>query len=183
MSEKPTLNREFVVSLKGKDHPMYRGVLDLAHQMELESLKTRLLQAPSDENGHTAIVEAEVRLKDGRVFTDIGDASPTNVPPMIKEHIIRMASTRAKGRALRDAVNVGEALIEEIDEEAPAGPPARVAQGAPAAAPRPAAAAPAAPAPPANGNGNGQGKPAGCTCLSKSHAPQNARCALNGGGK
>jgi hypothetical protein len=41
---------------------------------------------------------------------------------MVVNALIRMAATRAKGRALRDAVGHGEALAEEIGEISPAPP-------------------------------------------------------------
>lgn len=60
-------------------------------------------------------------------FTGIGDASPENVGGNIAPHSIRMAETRAKARALRDAINVGMAAFEELsvgeEDGSNAGPP------------------------------------------------------------
>jgi hypothetical protein len=54
-------------------------------------------------------------VHDVRTFEAIGDASPENVPPHILPHLNRMAETRAKARALRDAVNIGVVSFEELD--------------------------------------------------------------------
>jgi hypothetical protein len=98
----------------GKDHPTYAGVLDKAHKMGLTSIETKVLQFPKDDNNWACVVHARV-IVDGKVFEAIGDATPSNVNAMIKPHLIRMAETRAKGRALRDAVNIAQALKEEIE--------------------------------------------------------------------
>jgi hypothetical protein len=69
----------------------------------------------------TFVFNATVVLeKDGveRTFTGIGDAAPGNVTPAMQNCLLRMAETRAKARALRDAVNVGSAAFEELGEEA-----------------------------------------------------------------
>jgi hypothetical protein len=50
-----------------------------------------------------------------KVFTGIGDANPRNVNRNIANHLIRMAETRAKARALRDAFNVGMTAVEELE--------------------------------------------------------------------
>ena len=102
------------VDLHGTKHPTYAGVLAEAHKVGLQSIAVKILQYPTDENHFLCICEAIVVMKEGRVFTEIGDASPNNVNSMIKPHIVRMAATRAKGRALRDAVNIGKALQEEM---------------------------------------------------------------------
>ena len=74
------------------------------------------MQVPKAENGEVAIARAVVRTEEGK-FSGIGDASPGNVGRAIVPHIIRMAETRAKARALRDAINVGVTALEELDGE------------------------------------------------------------------
>jgi hypothetical protein len=98
----------------GKDHPTYAGVLDQAHKEGLVLIETKVLQFPTKENGFVCICHARVQTKRG-TFDGIGDASPRNVNKMIVPHLIRMSETRAKGRALRDAVNIAQALKEEIE--------------------------------------------------------------------
>lgn len=104
------------VDIHGKQHPTWAGVLNEAHGSGLVSIETKLIQAPLPENSYMAIVHATATDKDGKVFTGIGDATPKNVNAMIAPHIVRMAETRAKGRALRDMLNIGEALAEELGE-------------------------------------------------------------------
>ena len=82
----------------------YRGLLDMVHKERLQVIRTKLLQAPSKENGETAIVHATVVTSRG-TFTGIGDANPKNVNPKVAPHAIRMAETRAEARAMRKAVN------------------------------------------------------------------------------
>ena len=154
------LDRRYVVNLQGRDYVTYAGVLDLAHQIGLRSITTELIQVPSKGNEDVAIVRATVIIRlahvqgDGdRVFSEYGDASPRNVNTAGKVNLvnalIRMAATRAKGRALRDAVNVGETLAEEIGEPARDSRGDRQAQGRtarePASAPGYAAATVTAP--------------------------------------
>ena len=110
-----TLKKEFFVERSGQQFVLYAGLLDEAHQQELQSITTSLLQIPSDENKQIAICQAIVVMKDGRSFSGIGDASPANVARPMATAIIRMSETRAKARALRDAVNVGAAALEELD--------------------------------------------------------------------
>lgn len=99
-----------------KEVVTYPGLLSKAHEEGLQRIATRLVQVPSDENGRTAIARALVETKKGR-FEGIGDASPENVNGFIVPHLIRMAETRAKARALRDAVNIGIVSFEELDGE------------------------------------------------------------------
>lgn len=125
------MKKEFIVERQGKSFVLYSGLLDEAHAHGLKSITTSLQQAPNDANGQTAICIATVEMENGRVFTGIGDASPANVNEMMRNCLIRMAETRAKARALRDAVNVGVVALEELEEAgdyAPTGtaaPPSR----------------------------------------------------------
>ena len=118
------MKREFIVNRQGKDFVLYAGILDLAHQQGLQAIRTDLVQVPSEANNRVAIVTATVTMvRDGqeRLFTGIGDAAPNNVAPAMVNCLIRMAETRAKARALRDAVNIGVAAFEELgaDVDAP----------------------------------------------------------------
>jgi predicted amidohydrolase YtcJ len=110
------VREEYMIERQGKRFVLYAGLLEEAHSRGLRSIETELLQVPDHENGEVAIVRAVVRTEDGK-FTGIGDASPENVNRTIAPHVIRMAETRAKARALRDAINVGVTAFEELGGE------------------------------------------------------------------
>jgi len=113
-TNKPKLDDRFLMNIKGKDFVQYAGLLDLAHQHGLFKLEVEHLQFPNKENNHVAICRAVATSKTGAVFSDIADADPGNVNKMIAPHILRMASTRAKARALRDLCNIGITSLEEL---------------------------------------------------------------------
>lgn len=102
------------VNIKGKEHPLYKYVLDLAHNKGIESIKVELIQNPFTNDKGYCVMKAIVVGKNGETFEAHGDATPNNVASMVAPHLLRVAETRAKGRALRDFVNVGEALREEL---------------------------------------------------------------------
>jgi predicted nucleic acid-binding Zn finger protein len=112
----PKLDERFLTNIKGKDFVLYAGVLDFATQKGLLKLEVELIQFPTKDNGKEAICHAVAVGKNGEVFADIGDANPGNCHSMIAKHLIRMASTRAKGRALRDMCNIGIACLEELSD-------------------------------------------------------------------
>jgi hypothetical protein len=124
------VKKEYIITRQGKDFVLYEGLLDEAHQQGLKRISTTLVQIPHEDNGNIAVVQAEVETGKG-VFAGIGDASPANVNRMIVPHLIRMAETRAKARALRDAVNIGVTAVEELGDfddngDEPSGRPAAV---------------------------------------------------------
>jgi hypothetical protein len=138
-----------------KEVATYRGLLAKAHDEGLTAIVTELLQRPDEGNGRAAIVRAQVTTRKG-TFSGIGDASPQNVRAGIVPHLVRMAETRAKARALRDAVNIGIVALEELGElledelsyegdvrheaagDGQEGPPVRETQETPSGAARPA---------------------------------------------
>ncbi|CAA9488131.1 MAG: hypothetical protein AVDCRST_MAG13-1581 [uncultured Solirubrobacteraceae bacterium] len=128
------MREEYMIERQGKRFVLYAGLLEEAHSRGLRSIETELLQVPAADNGDVAIVRAVVRMEEGK-FAGIGDASPQNVGRMIAPHLIRMAETRAKARALRDAINVGVTAFEELGgEEAGAAERAPSYEGSGAAA-------------------------------------------------
>lgn len=111
-----SVNEKFIINLQGKSFVTYEGLLDLAHQRGLKSLEVEIIQMPNSENNMTAICIAIGTTKDS-IFQDIGDASPNSVNRALVPHLIRMASTRAKARVLRDLTNVGMTAVEELTDE------------------------------------------------------------------
>jgi hypothetical protein len=105
-----------MIERNGKSFCLYAGLLDEAHRQGLSEIRTTLIQIPSDDNGNVAICQSEVKTEKG-VFTGLGDASPQNVSRAMANCLIRLAETRSKARALRDAVNVGVVAFEELDSE------------------------------------------------------------------
>ena len=99
-----------------KEVATYAGLLAQAHDEGLKAIETEILQVPHDDNNNLAIVLARVETDKGS-FTGLGDASPDNVNRRIAPHILRMAETRAKARALRDAVNIGVVALEELGDD------------------------------------------------------------------
>jgi hypothetical protein len=98
----------YTVLLHGKS---YRTVAGLLHDA------TELLAGISVEVVHVspelAVMRATVKLKDGSIWSDVADATPSNVTKQIAPAFIRMASTRAVGRALRLALGA-DVVAEEL---------------------------------------------------------------------
>lgn len=110
------MKKEFLIERDGKQFATYKGLLDEAHSHGLKAVTTTLLQIPSDENKNLAICQAVIVTEKG-TFSGLGDASPANAGRIAANALIRMAETRAKARAFRDAVNVGVVSIEELGED------------------------------------------------------------------
>jgi hypothetical protein len=105
-----------VVNLQGKDYATWPWVLHESHERGLIGIDSTLVQIPAADNGNVAIVKALARFEGGKEFNAYGDASPNNVNSKIATALIRMAETRAKGRALRDACDIGMTLQEELGD-------------------------------------------------------------------
>ena len=114
------MKKEFLIERQGKTFALYAGLIDAAHDQGLHSIETAIVQIPTEENKFVAICTAKVTMARNSgydSFSGIGDASPQNVTPAMRNCLLRMAETRAKARALRDAVNIGVAAFEELGDE------------------------------------------------------------------
>ena len=108
----PGIPAQFLVEIQGKPFITFQGLLYLAHQQGLLSLKAEFISVTAD----LALAKARAEFHDGRLFEECGDATPSNVNGRIKPHFARMAFTRAKARCLRDALNLGGLVaVEELD--------------------------------------------------------------------
>jgi hypothetical protein len=110
------LDERFIANIKGKEFVVYAGVLNRAHQIGLQKIEVEVVQYPTKENGSEAICRAVIESKQGEIFVEWGDANPRNTRGEIVQHILRMAATRAKARALRDFTNIGITCLEELGD-------------------------------------------------------------------
>lgn len=99
------------------------GLIALAHEKGIKSMKTKIIQFPSQENQFTCIASTTVIGYDWNPatkqieeveFEDFADANPNNCTAMTKASYIRMASTRSVGRALRKYTNIDMVCSDEI---------------------------------------------------------------------
>lgn len=175
IKHKPKLDDRWITSIKGKDFVLYPGLLDVAHQLGLKSITVEVEQYPGQDNGNEAVCRAVAETTTGQVFVDYGDANPKNTSSMVVNHLLRVASTRAKSRTLRDMTNIGMTSLEELGGDDDVGsvntvkvkthsaaPKQAKPQAAKPVAPKPQAEKPAVPAPaakPEQPPSNGNGKP------------------------
>ncbi len=108
-----TIDARWLVFLHGKQFVLYAGLLAMAHARGLVSLKARFLSVTPE----LALAEATATFRNGSEFSEAADATPANVGAKVKAHFPRMAITRAKARALRDALNIGLCTLEELGED------------------------------------------------------------------
>jgi hypothetical protein len=107
------MENKFITQISGKDFITYEGLLNEFHKNGGQSITTELVSKKLGEETFfifKATVSGERGLYEGH-----GDACKGNVNPMIVKHMMRMAETRAKARALRDYNNIGIAAAEELD--------------------------------------------------------------------
>jgi len=105
--------KEFIQNIQGKDFVKYEGLLNMFHENGGKEIRTKLVQSQLKKN--TFFIFKAVVTGTRGTFEGYGDACKGNVNPMIVKHMMRMAETRAKARALRDYNNIGMAAAEELD--------------------------------------------------------------------
>jgi hypothetical protein len=119
------VKEKYIIQRNGRDYVLYPGLLDEAHTRFLNfTLTTELLSETGEQPLVKAVFSGAFGDAEGNVVGTIvtngygtagrkGDerGAPATAP-------IEMAETRAKARALRDAVNMGETSAEELPSEA-----------------------------------------------------------------
>ncbi len=106
--------KSMYINIKGNDFVLYEGLLNEFHKNGGKEIRTELVQSLLNEKTFF-IFKATVTGANG-TFEGYGDACDGNVGAMIKPHMMRMAETRAKARALRDYNNIGTCSLEELGE-------------------------------------------------------------------
>ena len=107
----PGIPQQFLTELHGRTFVQYAGLLALAHAQGLVSIAAHFISV-SDT---LALAEASIEFADGRTFSECADSTPENVGKQVRPHFARLALTRAKARALRDALNIGMVCVEELE--------------------------------------------------------------------
>lgn len=111
-------NANEITNIKGKNYVIYEGLLRLAHKKGLK--KFEIIEKFISADMKTAWVQVRAYCeKEGKetFFDGIGSSTPENTGTMTQDHPVEMAHTRAKGRALRDFLNIGQAMAEELKPE------------------------------------------------------------------
>jgi hypothetical protein len=103
---------EHLVEIHGKCYIKYSGLLALATVQGLVRLEAEFISVTPE----LALAKATATFADGRVFREAADSTPANCAMIVRAHFPRMALVRAKARALRDALNVGECALEELGQ-------------------------------------------------------------------
>jgi hypothetical protein len=104
---------EYVVTIQGKPFVRFAGLLKMAHERGL----TSLTETWTYNDPELSLAHAVASFQDGKHFEGSGDATPANVTRKVAPHFRRVALTRAKSRALRDALDIDMVAYEELGEE------------------------------------------------------------------
>ncbi|HEY5868438.1 MAG TPA: hypothetical protein VI542_23240 [Candidatus Tectomicrobia bacterium] len=103
---------QHVVMIQGRPFVRFAGLLQMAHARGLVALTA----AWTFNDGELSMAHAVATFADGTRFEEAGDASPSNVTRKVAVHFRRVALTRAKARALRDALGVDLVAVEELGD-------------------------------------------------------------------
>jgi len=130
-SDKPKSDgKKHIVNISGKDFMTYEGLLEKAHErngvfnmviteswvsedMTRAWCKVRLSSKVEARDSKTK----KITQTSEQTFDGFGSSTPDNTGKMTQTHPVEMAHTRAKGRALRDYLNIGQVMAEEMKQE------------------------------------------------------------------
>lgn len=111
----PEENKEksnHIVNIKGKNFMTYEGVLNKLHEKSKGNFSLIILESWNSEDLKSATCKVRLTVGDN-IFDGIGSSTPQNTGK-VTDHPVEIANTRAKGRALRDYLNIGEIMTEEM---------------------------------------------------------------------
>ena len=105
----------YIVNISGKDFMTYEGLLNKVHEKKkMFSMEIKNSWVSEDMKRAWCIVRLTVGKQ---TFDGFGSSTPDNTGQMTQSHPVEMSHTRAKGRALRDYLNIGQAMAEELKGE------------------------------------------------------------------
>jgi hypothetical protein len=113
LQQETALPAQYLQLIDGKPFVKYAGLLTMAHAQGLQQLEA-WFTGVSDT---LAVAQATATFRDGRRFSESGEATPENVGRQVRPHFARLALTRAKARCLRDALNIALCAVEELGGE------------------------------------------------------------------
>ena len=101
--------------LDGRWYVTHAGLLRIAQRKRCSGITTTLQKELSDPVSNRWVFKATVYKASGsKGFVGYGDASPSNVSPLVRGAEMRVAETRAANRALRKAYGIGLCSVEEL---------------------------------------------------------------------
>lgn len=102
-----------IVDIKGKKFMTYEGLLEKAHEKG-EDKNFSMIITDSWVSEDMKRAWCKIRLTVGAVtFDGFGSSTPENTGA-VTDHPVELCHTRAKGRALRDYLNIGQVMAEEL---------------------------------------------------------------------
>ena len=107
------MDNKHIVNIKGRKFITYGGLLDEAHKQGLDDMRIMKLSVDWEKKCAWCMVACKIGEKE---FVGVGSATQENCGPMVKNHFVEMANTRAKSRCLRDALNIDIVALEELGE-------------------------------------------------------------------
>ena len=111
-----------IVKISGKDFMTYEGLLSKAHKKD-PNFSMKITESWVSEDMKRAWCKVRLTVANEgsaekiQIFDGFGSSTPENTGQMTQSHPVEMANTRAKGRALRDYLNIGMVMAEELKQD------------------------------------------------------------------
>jgi hypothetical protein len=101
--------------LEGRWYVTHSGLLTVASRSGCSAITTAIDHSASEPSIDRWVFKATVyKALSSKGFVAYGDASPSNVSPLVRGAELRVAETRAVNRALRKAYGIGLCSVEEL---------------------------------------------------------------------